>query len=48
MGQTAPAVACGVFKKQVSRQSCLPVWRLSGAQLGALPGSVLFGEMGVR
>ena len=22
MGQTAPAVACGAFKKQVSRHSC--------------------------
>ena len=30
MGQMAPPVTCGDFNNQVSRQSCLPVWRTVG------------------
>ena len=47
MGQTAPAVACGAFKKWVSKVllACMaPVWRT----VGASPGSEPLGEMGVR
>ena len=47
MEQTAPA-AVWRLQKQVSMQSCqpdcLPVWCLSGAQLGASPGSEPLGE----